>query len=210
MILILLGIFLVAGLMIFIDQPFALVMETTPFDHLRYWSREITNIGLGNHWYVLSGGLFIFCKWIAPKQKSWSPATQARVLEYQRWSLHCLAALTATGLTLQMSKHIIGRERPHVTPAHLPLEFSPFTGDWYWHSMPSGHAQVLGCVAACLVLWRPKLKALWFGLFLLLALTRAIILQHFLSDVGVGFTLGYFGAQLCFQWLSRKVPRPRL
>ena len=80
----------------------------------------------------------------------------------------------------------IGRRRPR---DELELDlygFRPFTFDLRSDSFPSGHALTIFCVAVVLSAAIPGLALLWFAVATCLALTRALLNSHFLSDVMVG------------------------
>ena len=191
-------------LFFFIDQAFAQWIEEPQFERIRFWSREVTNIGLGDWWYALSFLILVISWWTLKNARGISAQ---RVLLFQtlkKWAFLFLMSLTTTGLVLQITKHIVGRQRPHVSPEHWPWVFHPLTAHWHWHSFPSGHAQVMGCVAAAAALLWPRTRHLTLAICAAFALTRPITLQHFLSDIWVGFFLGYWGSQLTYQITLKK------
>jgi len=188
------------GLFFFLDQNFALMIDQPTWESLRYWAREVTNVGLGDWWYGLTVGTFLFCRFLTPQLKSMTSESLKKSKELMRWSFLSFVGLTASGLALQVIKHIVGRQRPHVSPEHIANIFDPLTLHWHWHSFPSGHAQVLGSAAAAFCLLRPKAKIAIIAVAFGFALTRPITLQHFLSDIWVGFFLGYWGSQAAYRW----------
>jgi membrane-associated phospholipid phosphatase len=97
-----------------------------------------------------------------------------------------LASLAAASVILHTIKILLGRRRPR---DELELDlygFRPFTFDLRSDSFPSGHALTIFCVAVVLSAAIPALAALWFAIAVWLALTRALLNSHFLSDVFVG------------------------
>jgi membrane-associated phospholipid phosphatase len=97
-----------------------------------------------------------------------------------------LASLAAASLVLHTIKILVGRRRPR---DELELDlygFRPLNFDLRSDSFPSGHALTIFCVAAVLSAAIPQLAVLWFALAICLALTRALLNSHFLSDVFVG------------------------
>jgi len=97
-----------------------------------------------------------------------------------------LASLAVASVVLHTIKILCGRRRPR---DELELDlygFRPFTFDPRKDSFPSGHALTIFCVAVVLSSAIPRLAALWFAVAVWLALTRALLNSHFLSDVCVG------------------------
>jgi membrane-associated phospholipid phosphatase len=97
-----------------------------------------------------------------------------------------LASLAVASVILHTIKILLGRRRPR---DELELDlygFRPFTFDLRSDSFPSGHALTIFCVAVVLSAALPSLAVLWFVVALWLALTRALLNSHFVSDVLVG------------------------
>jgi membrane-associated phospholipid phosphatase len=200
---------LIAGLLcvFFVDQPLAQWFDHPEKDILRLRARDITDFALGEYWFGLAALLYITCRWILPRMQL-APAALERAKNLRTWALFYFAALCSSGLLLTAIKHIVGRERPHKTPDHDPLQFAPFNTNWHWQSMPSGHAETLFCVATSFGFLFPRYRV-WFYVFAaVMSFTRVIILQHFLSDTFVGMFLGVFGAHLAWAWLARKYQAP--
>jgi membrane-associated phospholipid phosphatase len=106
--------------------------------------------------------------------------------------------LLASGLTVHFFKFLIGRKRPyHVMGSSQlglcePFVFDPFTLEYTFHSMPSGHSQLIFTVSTFLSYYTRSIY-LKFGLFLfalVMALTRVGTQDHFLSDVLIGSGVG--------------------
>lgn len=97
-----------------------------------------------------------------------------------------LASLAAASLVLHTIKVLMGRRRPRDELELSLYGFRPFTFDLRSDSFPSGHALTIFCVAVVLSAAIPRLGILWFVLAACLALTRALLNSHFLSDVFVG------------------------
>ncbi|HEX4078535.1 MAG TPA: phosphatase PAP2 family protein [Rhizomicrobium sp.] len=101
-------------------------------------------------------------------------------------SLAFLVSLAAASLILHTIKTLLGRRRPR---DELELDlygFRPFTFDLRSDSFPSGHALTIFCVAVVVSAVTPGLALLWFAVAAYLALTRALLNSHFVSDVLVG------------------------
>ena len=103
-----------------------------------------------------------------------------------RTSLAFLASLVAASIVLHSIKIVLGRRRPRDELELNLYGFRPFTFDLRSDSFPSGHALTIFCVAAVLSAVLPQLAIAWFAIASWLALTRALLNSHYLSDVFVG------------------------
>jgi membrane-associated phospholipid phosphatase len=173
----------------FWDQALAQYFKTPALETVFYYSREITNVGLSVHYFVIGILAYVLSRWVRPHART------------RKWSLQLLKSLVVIGIAMPLVKFSVGRQRPHLSPTFDSHIFSPFTFDWHFHSLPSGHAQVLFTVATILMLMWPKPKYLYFILAALLSFTRVTIQQHFLSDIIAGATIGYLGTLwVCSRW----------
>ena len=171
-------------------------------------ARAITDIGLGAHYFSLSLFCLILSYFVAPRVEALKKFSSF-FAKMKIWAWSLLAALIYSGLYLRLFKYLIGRLRPNKTPHHDPALFFPFNSDWNYQSFPSGHSQVLFCVATMVALIDHRRRWLWFGLATFVAFTRVVIYAHFLSDVIGGATLGFLGA-LWASHLMQKYSRFKL
>ena len=103
-----------------------------------------------------------------------------------RTSLAFLASLVAASIVLHSIKIVLGRRRPRDELELNLYGFRPFTFDLRSDSFPSGHALTIFCVAVVLSAALPQLTIVWFAIAAYLAMTRALLNSHYLSDVLVG------------------------
>jgi membrane-associated phospholipid phosphatase len=101
-----------------------------------------------------------------------------------------LASLAAASIILHTIKILLGRRRPRDELELGLYGFRPFTFDLRSDSFPSGHALTICCVAVILAAALPALSIVWFAVAAYLALTRALLNSHFVSDVLVGAGIG--------------------
>lgn len=197
--------FLIAAVLgFFFDQKIALYFGQADVREL-YWqiARDITNIGLSEHYFALAVGTWAFCAWVAPKISSL--ARHASTIDYfRRWGLNFLVALLVSGVLTHLFKFFFGRQRPHKTPDFEPFTFSPLTTHWDFHSFSSGHSQVMWTVATMFVVAFPKYRYFWMACAVAICSTRVIIHDHFLSDVIFGSCLGYVGSLLAMRLMMTK------
>lgn len=91
---------------------------------------------------------------------------------------------------LHTIKFVLGRRRPRDEIEMGRYGFIPFAYDLRLNSFPSGHALTIILVATFATCLWPLGAPLWYALALWLALTRALITAHYLSDVAVGAGIG--------------------
>ena len=105
-------------------------------------------------------------------------------------ALALLASLVAGSVVLHSVKIFLGRRRPRDDFEHGLYGFLFFTWDLQYNSFPSGHALTIFCVAVWSSALAPFLWPLWMALAAYLALTRALLTSHFLSDITIGGGIG--------------------
>ncbi len=192
---------------IFIDEPLSQFFGQEDMQHIWLAAREITNVGLGEHYFGFCLLSLIFCYYIRPRFTSDSSALGSffnkhdLTLEYLKtWTWNLLASLLTAGIALRILKFIFGRQRPHVSNIFDAHVFHFFQNHWDYQSFPSGHAQVMFTVATLLVMWDPKRNYfimwswIWFAVALFFAATRIATLDHFFSDFVFGSIVGHLGA----------------
>ncbi|SOB94175.1 phosphatase PAP2 family protein [Rhodobacter maris] len=179
---IVIGIFLV---MVLLDPPVrALSQQLDPA--LRDLLRGLTR--LGNAGWPLGSGLAA----LAVVQLLLIRETGRRQVALRRMRaavLFVLGAVAGSGVLSSLAKNIIGRARPTLEAAG-EFDFVSFAFQAGHASFPSGHATTAMAmmVALALILPRHALGLLTAGG--LIALTRALIGMHWMSDVLVGAGLG--------------------
>lgn len=105
-------------------------------------------------------------------------------------ALAFLAALAIGSAILHTLKLFLGRRRPRDELELKLYGFMPWRFDFQYDSFPSGHALTITCVAVVACGAIPQLAILWFAIAFYLALTRAALTAHYLSDVFIGAAIG--------------------
>lgn len=123
-------------------------------------------------------------------------------------SLAFLASLAIGTVVVHVLKILLGRRRPRDELEHGLYGFMPLRFDLQYDSFPSGHALTIVCVAVIASGLCPVLAPLWFAIALYLALTRALLNAHFLSDVLIGAGLGLFTARAVVLYLFPALWQP--
>ncbi|MGQ0741788.1 MAG: phosphatase PAP2 family protein [Alphaproteobacteria bacterium] len=186
MLLLLSAAFLVAGLAAFpFDRRVAEYFRRHKKTRWRRNVRRTTDWAKGAHWLIIGGVLFI-------------GAHGAMALGYESAELQntadvagaLLLSLLFATISLHTIKIFVGRRRPRDHFQHGLYGFEFFRFETQHDSFPSGHALTIFCVATVASGAWPALTPIWFTLAFLLALTRALLASHFLSDVLIGAALG--------------------
>ncbi|MBK7893011.1 MAG: phosphatase PAP2 family protein [Bdellovibrionales bacterium] len=173
----------------YLDRPLARHFKPLFGGPLHLLAVRVTELGKADIYFGLAGLGFVL-----------GLVLRRRLLRNQ--SVYALAALTLSGLLVQVLKHLVGRQRPY---ADLHLEATRFdfvNSNYEWHSLPSGHSQVAFTVAATMVLLGPKQRAWqwsWFAVAATIAMTRVVTLNHWLSDTLIGAFVGVLGTVLAFR-----------
>jgi membrane-associated phospholipid phosphatase len=96
--------------------------------------------------------------------------------------LFVFACVAVPGLLTNLLKVLFGRSRPKLlfTEGDFGFHFLRFQAD-YW-SFPSGHTTAAAGLAMAVCLMRPRLWPLGLAFALLVAASRVILDQHYLSD----------------------------
>ena len=111
------------------------------------------------------------------------------------YSLAFIASLTMGSAVLHVIKLVLGRRRPRDDMEMGLYGFMPLAFNLEYNSFPSGHALTICCVAVIFTCVWPYLWPLWFGIAAILAVTRALLSAHFLSDVLIGAGIGLIAAR---------------
>jgi membrane-associated phospholipid phosphatase len=170
------------------------------------WFRRIrrtTDYAKGARWLTLSIVLIVVA-WLARRYFGDSPILQLVF----RASLAFLASLAVGSAVLHGIKIVLGRRRPRDELEHSLYGFLPWRFDFQYDSFPSGHAMTICCVAVILSAVLPAGAPLWFALALYLALTRALLNAHFLSDVFIGAGVGLLASRETVLFLFPDLARP--
>jgi len=113
--------------------------------------------------------------------------------------LFLFASTAVSGLLADLVKLIAGRARPKLLVEQGIYGFDGFHFEHAWTSFPSGHSATGLSVAVTLSLLFPRYRLLFISVGLLIAASRVVLAQHYLSDVAAGSMLGVATAFLLYQ-----------
>jgi membrane-associated phospholipid phosphatase len=179
-------ILLLAGLASFaIDRRAAHIFHAVVNRRVERVLHRTTDWAKGAHWLVISCTAFGVA-WLLQRLWGESPI----LAQMQETALAFLASLAIASIVLHSIKILLGRRRPRDELELNLYGFRPFTFDLASDSFPSGHALTIFCVAVVLSAAVPGMTPLWFAVAIYLAMTRALLNSHFVSDVLVGAAVG--------------------
>lgn len=144
-----------------------------------------TDWAKGAHWLAIS-----ILAYALARGAEWAFGTTPTLQLMGASALAFLFSLAIGSAILHTMKTVLGRRRPRDELELGLYGFKPFGLNLRYDSFPSGHALTIFCVAVVLSGTVPWLAFLWFAIALYLALTRALLNAHFLSDVFVGAAIG--------------------
>jgi len=189
---------LTAGSVVWLDGPAAQFFQSRFGGAVHVAAARWTDLGKAEPYFLLAA-FVAFGSWGA--ERFWT-AHQAKLQNARNWGVQALAVFLFSGILVQASKHLIGRKRPYAVADLSPHEFHPLTANYEFHSMPSGHSQVVFSAATFLTILWPKALVLWYGLAFLLAASRVITLNHWISDTIAGAFFGIVGVLVARRYLQ--------
>lgn len=177
---------LIAGMAAFaIDRDAAHYFHAKVGRRLERILHRTTDWAKGGLWLTIASLAFAVSRLIA-----WCWGTSPATVLLGEMSLAFLASLAVASVILHSIKILLGRRRPRDELELNLYGFRPFTFDLASDSFPSGHALTIFCAAAVLSAAAPMLTPIWFIAAALLAITRALLNSHYVSDVLVGAGIG--------------------
>ena len=197
-------ILLLGGLACFaIDRRAAHVFHAVVHHGAEKILHRTTDWAKGAHWLLIASGAFLV-SWLVARSFHPSDAT----ILTQKVSLAFLASLAVASVILHATKILLGRRRPRDELELNLYGFRPLTFNLASDSFPSGHALTIFCVAVVLTAATPLLAPLWFAIATYLALTRALLNSHYLSDVLVGAAVGLLCTREVLVYVFPSLMRP--
>jgi membrane-associated phospholipid phosphatase len=112
-----------------------------------------------------------------------------------------LIAMLITGIAVNIIKIIIAKPRPYVwlNMGDQPISWFVFSQHPRFNSFPSGHATTIASVATAFWFFFPKWRVLWILIAALVGASRILSQAHYLSDVIIGYWLGWLVTYCMYQ-----------
>ncbi len=103
---------------------------------------------------------------------------------------YVFVSIGGAGLIANLTKDILGRARPTLFDSVGPVDFHLFAFSPDYASFPSGHATNIFAFATVLGILLPRTRVPLYALAVLIAASRVLIGQHYVTDVLLGAMLG--------------------
>jgi len=145
-------------------------------------------------WYIIFS-LVLFVYWIDKKPERSDAA------------LLILSTTIISGILVNIVKVVFGRARPQLYADDQLYGFFWAKLDVLYRSFPSGHATTAIAVWLALALLFPRYRKWLVGFGVLIALSRVILTQHYLSDVLAGGWLGAMTTLILYQMIGMERPQ---
>jgi membrane-associated phospholipid phosphatase len=107
-------------------------------------------------------------------------------------------SVAVSGISADIIKYIAGRARPILYFSQQLYGFNCFHYDYEWISFPSGHAATAFSAAIVLTILYPRWRILFLFSGALIAFSRILLTQHYVSDVIAGSFLGIITSILLY------------
>ena len=120
--------------------------------------------------------------------------------KYKHLTIYLIISFMVTSFIVNIFlKNIFERDRPFIAQS-IPTSFCPDN-----FSFPSGHAAGAFAVAGVIVWADPKRKWLYYGIAVMISLSRIYLYCHYMFDIVAGGFIGYFIAQATLRLLDINV-----
>jgi membrane-associated phospholipid phosphatase len=168
----------------FVDRPVAIWAHGLDPEIVAVF-RNITVFGSSTPYLIGLAALYLVLRVILRR-----PAAAKR-------ALFVIAAIVASGITVDLLKGVVARWRPVALLAEPSrYGFAFFKIGFRHNSFPSGHATTAWAVACALTVLHPRWRVLWLAAAAVVSASRVIVGAHYPGDVlagawfGVVITLG--------------------
>jgi len=189
-----------------VDRPLARYMKAqVQGDMLVLWE-GVTDLGVATG-YVVAAVLVLLAGWMGVRVAA-HESTRRRCDVLRRYAALLLAGLALSGAVVNLTKIVLGRQRPEYLFRDGFYGFEPLNFDTGANTFPSGHAQTIWVVAAVLCIAFPRHRLALCAVAAVVALSRVVLTEHYLSDVLVGSYLGIASVVLLAPLILRREAPP--
>jgi undecaprenyl-diphosphatase len=161
----------------------------------------LTDFGKSTYVLWTLFALMMACALLLPRLSSLSRAAMIGIGTRVQYVFFAVLVPVLAGEVL---KGMIGRGRPFVGGAANPFNFSTFSWDEAYSSLPSGHATTAFALAVAVSALFPRLRLVMLVYAIAIALSRLVLLAHHPSDVVAGAMLGTIGALAVRYWFAAR------
>ncbi len=169
---------------IFIDIRAALWFHTLNSKLVNDVFNFITDFG-ESQWYLIAGVLLFAAFRKSNPGRAYS-------------GLFLSLSVAVSGIVADIIKYFAGRARPTIYFSEHLYGFNSFHYEYEWTSFPSGHAATAFSAAIVLATLYPRWRILFLFSGALIAFSRILLTQHYISDVIAGSWLGIVSSILLY------------
>lgn len=120
------------------------------------------------------------------------------------YSFLIFSSILSAGVIAKIIKILLGRFRPIFFEALDITGFRPFSFEWAFNSMPSGHTAATFAGLVMIGMLAPKFKPLTWTLAIIVGASRVACGAHWPTDVIFGAFIGMVAADLIKYWVFNK------
>lgn len=172
------------------DIPITMMAKSIEFGTFFHFCDRITDWGKADPWIAAS-----FAAWIVLYKIN---------RKYSKIALSFFIAFLLSGLLSDVLKFFFGRNRPVMIIDFDTYGFEFFHTKYYKTSFPSGHTATVATLTAMTSYHFKKVAPLAVSFAILIGITRIVTLNHFLSDVLMGFVVGIAASMLVYKRMFMK------
>lgn len=161
-----------------LDQPLTLFFHQLDTGLWHESWKMVTKAGR-SEWYLI-GGLTLFA-WFRKRDR-----------QLGMKGLFLFTTVAASGLAADLIKVTVCRARPKLLLQQGIYGFELFgwSLEHAWQSFPSGHSATALSAALSLSLLLPRFRPVFITAGIVIAVSRVVLCQHYLSDIVAGSALG--------------------
>jgi len=123
-----------------------------------------------------------------------------RSLYWSSSGLFLFSTVAVSGLSADLVKYVAGRARPKLYFQEHLYGFNSFHWEHAWTSFPSGHSATALSVATLLAILYPRWRVVALFGGILIAFSRIVLSEHYISDVIAGSFLGIVSTMLLYNF----------
>ena len=150
--------------------------------------KVVTDFGLAGG-YLLVTALVVLALWLRARRTD-QPPRAARLRRLAAVPAFLFLSVAASGLATDALKILFGRARPKLLFGDGIYGFTWWNYEPRYWSFPSGHTTTAFALATALFLLWPRFLPLYVAFAALIAVSRAVVGEHFVSDAVAGAFVG--------------------
>jgi membrane-associated phospholipid phosphatase len=181
----------------YFDKPIAMWADAHTISQKFPWLEWVTNLGIGVVDIVVVALVALIFRFVVKN------------VQWERRAWFVWICLVIPNLVCLVLKVLFGRARPDMLFSDQLYGFYGLHKSAAFWSFPSGHTTTIMGLAFGLSALFPQYIIAFIGVGSFVALSRILLLKHFLSDVLMATYLALIEVGLLYYWLSKYVQREK-